>query len=353
MKIQSIYFHNVGPLGDREIHLTSDWDGQIEKQVLLSGPNGCGKSTVLRAVAMLWEALGHWLTQRKPLPKNHFAREWLQRWDGCAVVLHGATDAGPVVGLVFGELAWCAQLQSSLPSVEWIGEGVARTGKPGNPKREVFLPQGDWFTQWSDASKRMALTFEPLGVPNITFLDGEERRWVTPKKRVGEFLAESPRLRWLPRYLPTEDWEGQLEASLINLKLTNEAKFTQVLAHLNAFLFDKHIEPDIPEGSNRLRIKFKEPRKGAGTITLDELSAGEHQVLIMVYLVARWAESGGVVMIDEPDLHLHPSLTSMLLARLENMVQALDGQLWLTSHLPSVWSRYETTGRRVDLGVQT
>jgi ABC-type lipoprotein export system ATPase subunit len=349
MKIQSIHFHNVGPLGDRVIDFTSDWDGQIEKQILLSGPNGCGKSTVLRTIALLWEALEYWLAQRKPLPKNHHAREWLQRWGGCAVVLDGAPAGDPLVGLVFGDLQWCVQLKSGMPGVQWVGEGVARTGKPGNPKRELFLPEGDGFSQWSDASKRMSLTFEPIGVPNITFMDGEERRWVTPKKRVGEFLAESPKLRWLPRYLPTEDWEGQLEASLINLKLTNEEKFEQVLEHLNAFLFDKHIEPDIPEGSNRLRVKFKEARKGV--ITLDELSAGEHQVLIMIYLVARWAEPGGVVMIDEPDLHLHPSLTSMLLARLETMVQKLNGQLLITSHVPSVWSRYETTGRRIELGV--
>lgn len=40
MKIQSIHFHDVGPLGDRVLELKSDWDGEVEKLVLLSGPNG-------------------------------------------------------------------------------------------------------------------------------------------------------------------------------------------------------------------------------------------------------------------------------------------------------------------------
>lgn len=51
--------------------------------------------------------------------------------------------------------------------------------------------------------------------------------------------------------------------------------------------------------------------------SLDELSAGEHQVLILVYLISRWLQPGGIVLIDEPDLYLHPSLVSGLLANLE------------------------------------
>lgn len=350
MKIKSIHFHDVGPLGNQPISLVNDWDDSLEPRVLFSGPNGCGKSTVLRAVAMLWEALGYWLDHRKPLPKSHAAREWLQRWGGCAVVLHSVTADAPDVGLAFGELAWCEGLRAAQPGVSWFAESVARTGKPGNPTRKLSVPAEPWVLAWSEARKKMILSFDKGEFPNVVFLDAEERRWVLPKKRVGEFLADAPKLRWLPRYVATEDWEGQLEASLINLKLTHKAKFEQVLKHLNNFLFDKRIEPEIPEGGNRLRVKFNEPRKGV--ITLDELSAGEHQVLIMIYLVTRWAERGCVVMIDEPDLHLHPSLTSMLLASLENLVSDLNGQLFITSHVPSIWERYETMGRRIELGVQ-
>ena len=71
MKIKSIHFQDVGPLGNQPISLVNDWDDSLEPRVLFSGPNGCGKSTVLRAVAMLWEALGYWLDHRKPLPKSH------------------------------------------------------------------------------------------------------------------------------------------------------------------------------------------------------------------------------------------------------------------------------------------
>lgn len=61
MKIAAIYTQSVGPLPDGEIRFENDWSGEIESNVLITGPNGCGKSTLLRAISLLWRAFGHWL----------------------------------------------------------------------------------------------------------------------------------------------------------------------------------------------------------------------------------------------------------------------------------------------------
>lgn len=348
MKIKSLHFQDVGPLGDQSISLVNDWDDNIEARALLSGPNGCGKSTVLRSVAMLWEALGYWLDQRKALPKSHVAREWLQRWGGCAVVLQGMPADGQVVGLMFGDLAWCESMRVKHKDVAWIGESVARTGKPGNPKREVFVPDAAWVQVWSDTRKRMILSFDKIEFPNVVFLDAEERRWVSPRKNVGEHTAELPGRRWLPKYAVSDDWKDQLEASLITLKTTQLHKYHEVIRLLNGFLSGKEIDPDIQPGESRLRVKLTN-RRGQHH-SLDELSAGEHQVLILLYLLSRWAERGAVVLIDEPDLYLHPSLVGGLLSSLERLVKDLDGQLIITSHSPDIWQRYEASGKRIELG---
>ena len=350
MKIKSIHFHDVGPLGNQPIGLVNDWDDSLEPRVLFSGPNGCGKSTVLRAVAMLWEALGYWLDHRKPLPKSHAAREWLQRWGGCAVVLHGVTADAPDVGLAFGDLAWCEGLRAVQPDVSWFVESVARTGKPGNPTRKLSVPAEPWVLAWSEARKKMILSFDKSEFPNVVFLDAEERRWVLPRKSVGEHVADQPGKRWLPKYIASEDWRDQLEASLITLKTTQLHKYHEVVRLLNTFLAGKEIDPDIAPGENRLRVKLKGKR--GQHHSLDELSAGEHQVLILLFLLSRWAEKGAVVLIDEPDLYLHPSLVSGMLASLEKLVSDLDGQLIITSHSVDIWRRYEATGKRIELGAQ-
>ena len=350
MKISRLFFDELGPLGTQEISLLNDWDDSIESRALFTGPNGCGKSTVLRAVAKLWEAAGYWLDQRKVLPQKNSPREWLQLWGGCAVLIEGLPYLDQPLGLFFGEQTWCEQLHNQHPEICWLGETISRTGKPGAPKRELHLPSGQWLERWAEARRKLILTFEKSAWPNVIYLDAEERRWVTPKRGVGEPKPDDSGLRWLPRYVASDDWKGQLEASLITLKTSQLHTYHSVIRQLNAFLSGKEIDPDIKPGDNRLRVKLKGQR--GQSHLLDDLSAGEHQVLILIYLLARWAEEGCVVLIDEPDLYLHPSLTSGMLASLEQIVAEKQGQLLITSHQPDIWQRYEAVGKRIELGFE-
>lgn len=350
MRIKKLIFHKAGPLRERELDFTNDWRDEIETRILLSGPNGCGKSTVLRAVAMLWEALGYWLDQRKPLPVDHPALAWCTRWGGIAMVLQDCgfgENHDAQIGLIIGEMNWCGTVAGQAEDITWLGESFL-ANKDEKTMFGHYWHDAPWLEQLSDKRKKMILGFEPSTLPNVIFMDAEDRRWVTPKQNIGEMQAEQPQLRWSPRYLASEEWRGQLEASLLNLKITQPRRFTQVIKELNLFLSNKQIETDVKPGSNRLRVKLTDQR--GEYHTLDELSAGEHQVLIMLYLIARWAEKGCIVLIDEPDLFLHPALVGSLLSRIEAMVKKLDGQLIITSHLPEVWRRYENTGCRIELG---
>jgi energy-coupling factor transporter ATP-binding protein EcfA2 len=347
MKINKLIFSSVGPLSHHEIDLTDDWSGETESRILLTGPNGSGKSTILKAVATLWEALGYWLDQRGTLPKSLQAREWLQRWGGSAIVLSEMSFSNRSLGLMFGEANWCGSLQQMYPDVDWIGESISRTGKPGAPKRDLHLSENNWVNELALARKKLVLSFEKAHIPNVIYLDAEERRWVSPKRSVGAVVADEPATRWLPRYLATEDWKGQLEASLIALKTTQLHAFHDAIRRLNQFLIGKEIDPDIRPGENRLRVKIHGQR--GVTHSIDDLSAGEHQSLILIYFVTRWAEEGCVVLIDEPDLYLHPSLVNSLLSSLEKIVSDKQGQLMITSHQPEIWERYERSGKRVEL----
>lgn len=352
MKISTIYTCQVGPLADGAISFENDWTGKIESKVLLTGANGCGKSTVLRGYAMLWDALGYWLDQRKPLPQKHEAKQWLQRWGGMAIVLEDMSDILPPesqqkIGLMFGGMSWCADIQRKHTDIAWIGESIERTGKVGQPKRSLYLPKEKWLDDWSQKRKLMILSADKVAAPNMMYLDAEERRWVTPKRNLTEPLPDVLTQRWLTKYVVTEDWKGQLEASLINLKTTQLRKYHEVIRGLNKFLVGKEIDPDIKAGEGRLRVKIKGERGGRHSI--DELSAGEHQVLILLFLMLRWLQHGGVVLIDEPDLYLHPSLVSPLLETLEKTAAEFNAQLIITSHAVDIWQRYECSGLRLDL----
>jgi energy-coupling factor transporter ATP-binding protein EcfA2 len=350
MRIQAIITQGVGSLPDGEISLDNDWTGSVETRVLFTGPNGCGKSTLLRGIAMLWDALGHWLDQRKILPQKHESREWLQRWGGFAVVLSGLKPSYPEpVLLLFGTQAWRRDALAGYDNVAVIGETFTR-GSIGKPKRELHLPKDEWLEEWGNARKKQILTYEAIDTPNLVYLDAEERRWVSPKRNISEPQPDLLSQRWLTRYLVTDDWKGQLEASLITLKTSQLHLYHEVIRSLNRFLAGKEIDPDIRPGEGRLRVKLHNQR--GIHHSLDDLSAGEHQVLILIYLISRWMQEGAVVLIDEPDLYLHPSIIDHFLSVLERLVDKKDGQLLITSHAVDVWQRYENNGLRVELKLE-
>ncbi|MFS7309345.1 AAA family ATPase [Rahnella inusitata] len=339
MKIAAIYTQSVGPLGDAEISFKNDWTGEVEENVLLTGPNGCGKSTLLRSIAMLWGALGFWLEQSKPLPTTHESRKWLERWKGIAIVIDGLMPLTESrVGLYFGSEEWSGYLSETYKDVEWVGE--SRAGR----KLTLSILEEFWFQQWSQDYQKMVITAEQVSSPNVIYLDAEARRWLTPKKNISSLAQDDLSLRWLATYTPTSDWKGQLEASLFNMKATLPNLYPEMMKNLNQFFSGKFIEEDIQPGQ-RQQVKLA----NGDTHTLDELSSGEHQVLIMLFMVQRWLQPGGVVLIDEPDLHLHPSLVSPLLATLENIIKRRSGQLIITSHATDLWQRYDNLGLRINL----
>lgn len=349
MKIRALYFRNVGPLGKKDIDLIDSWTNEISQFILFSGPNGTGKSLILRMIAMLWEAAGYWLDHQRKMPKTEPACAWLSKWTGCAVVFDEVFEGSGPVGLIFGDAKLFVNLLTKEVPATWIGETVHFTGKPGRPAHNLY---GDFnrspISKWIEKRKKLVLTFDEIATPNLVYLDAEKRRWVPPKRGIGRPAPENPILRWLVRYKATEDWKGQLEASLITLKTSKLQRFHEIIRELNRFLHNKEIDTKIRIGENRLRVKLKNHRDNFHY--LDDLSAGEHQVLIQLYLIHRWLQPGGVVLIDEPDLHLHLSLIPSFLASLESVVKEKQGQLLLTSHLPDIWERYESVGLRISLG---
>ena len=356
MKIKHLFFYNAGPLQQNEINLENDWTNEIEPLVLFTGSNGCGKSSLLKTIAMLWDASGHWLERRKQLPIRHQANDWLCNLDGAAVVFDQIEPFyNQPIGLYYGDKSWIEKLKSDYQNIRWFGETITKTidttrqgEKVYKIKKALNIPNEDWIEDWSRHRQRMILIGDKVDGPNILWLDAEERRWIKPKRNIGESLPEPLNLRWLYRYQASEDWKGQLEASLVNLKITQLQTFHKVIRDLNKFLIGKEIEADIKPGENRLYVKIKNQQ--GYRHTLDWLSAGEHQVLILIYSISRWLQSGGVILIDEPDLHIHPSLINRLVSRIEQLAMEKNAQLILTSHATDLWQRYDNKGKRIILG---
>lgn len=63
---------------------------------------------------------------------------------------------------------------------------------------------------------------------------------------------------------------------------------------------------------------------------LSSLSDGEQQALALMYFASRTSATGGILLIDEPELHLHPSLQQALIEVLRLMSDR--AQVWIATH---------------------
>jgi hypothetical protein len=107
-----------------------------------------------------------------------------------------------------------------------------------------------------------------------------------------------------------------LRESGVALKAGAEGPEAQLRETLRPFLHDKVLDGIEPEGDG-YRIRFR-GRDGA-VVDLDDLSAGEKQGVLFALTFQRLGLSHSIVLIDGPELHLHPSHQAGFLAQLTQL----------------------------------
>jgi ABC-type lipoprotein export system ATPase subunit len=338
MYINRIILRDVRNFKHLDITLRNDWTEQPLKSVLFTGPNGSGKTTLLRAITALWDMFGKWLT-----PLNQFV-EFPAYWINAGLVavelcdfplIEGATSTPNSIWLYFGRSQkHMGDFRASVSQdALLIGDHIAGIEPP-----KIRVPPS-----WNNTDAQKALyswrqkmqvgadNIQPLS--NLIFLEAETRH-ITPSPDETEARAEIP-YQWLVTY----GAKDHIELMLKNLNVRNSDLFKQVSDQISAFLVDKEL--DDFDNLIRLQVRLKDGQ----THYIEELSAGERQCLIMIFMVTRWLMPGGIVLIDEPDLHLHVSLQRHFIHTVEKIVHAREGQLIVTSHSPTLWEEFNERQR--------
>lgn len=130
-------------------------------------------------------------------------------------------------------------------------------------------------------------------------------------------------------YLATLDY-----MDLMRYRLEDDQKDSGYEAISDGFFAatGKRIERPKPASDGSVAI-FVNASEG-NTHNLVLLSSGERETLSLMYLVLRLGARGGILLVDEPELHLHPALQTTILGILDADNQR--AQLWLCTHSPSL-----------------
>jgi hypothetical protein len=125
-------------------------------------------------------------------------------------------------------------------------------------------------------------------------------------------------------YLVTLDYQTFL-ATRQNLSITNDYEVLQ--SAFNSATGKSLLLPqyDPAKGSNievEIPMGHRHP--------LGDLSSGEQEMLAMMYFVRRLSASGGILCIDEPEQHLHPTLQAALFEAMKGLADR--SQVLVVSH---------------------
>jgi AAA15 family ATPase/GTPase len=178
-------------------------------------------------------------------------------------------------------------------------------------------------------------------VANVVYLEPETRHILQAHDQ-GIGAYSEPFSRWLVTYNAVAQWEGHVEGMLRNLKVRDPNWFNQVIEHINQFLRQNGKELTDFDTNLRLTVRL------IGTDSsypIADLSSGEQQCLILIFMVSRWLMDGGVVLIDEPDLHIHGSWQRSLIHELQAIVASKQGQMIITSHSGILSEEYPESRR--------
>ncbi|MFC8869910.1 AAA family ATPase [Streptomyces sp. NPDC057148] len=295
--------------------------------IVISGRNGTGKSTVLAALSLLWE-----------LPENLEPYPLVGPWGETANIkmeisltpderssLSEATKARR------GDIGEC-------PEILHMGLVLTEYDKP---KRVESI----WVETLRSKSFRRTHTFARLtfipseravGRSNLGSVDPDSLSSDTAE-RIRTEAIESVLNKWsnfslnnIPDYLATLDYSAMIAAR----QTGEESKPSEYEEIADSFREATGKELERPSLSREGKIALFVDSLNGNKHAIELLSSGEMEALGLMYMTRRLASAGGVLAIDEPEVHLHPSLQTTILDMIRGAHES--AQLWLCTHSPNL-----------------
>ena len=280
----------------------------IPGHLVLAGPNNTGKTTLLQAIAAWSLGLARWLelgTDNNPR-KNGFPWQDLERAQFSAVALRSF------------DLLWHNRKRS-----EPLEIGVQLDGSPSLAVLEFRFkaqglaevrPRADFPVM---LAKIGGMDFSTTFIPAIAGLNPIERR-LADREAIQDLLGQAR--------------PGEVLRNLLVLA-HNDTDAWRLLNDTLGRMFGIELLP--PSKGASLECEYK--RTGdAATVAFDISTAGSGVLQVLLVLALMLTQRGSVLLIDEPDAHLHLILQKTIYSELRSIAAQRHSQLIVATHSEQV-----------------
>jgi predicted ATP-dependent endonuclease of OLD family len=304
MKVQQLFLRNVRSIKSLDLDFRDPVTGKAMSRIVLAGANGSGKTTILDVIYSLIGAFGRddgeevidWLPMMAKSKETRaqvifsFKEKNVSVWAGHKPVVEA------------GILLWPATSEEKQGKADEITADKLRT------ELGFGAPYGNL----------------------LYFPHGRELSPVT----LSQLTPEETVIFWGYKYESQSQWEGSVESFLVwqnYLDLEDRDKgipasrFSKLIEIVNSVLDSKRIS-HVSKG--RILIETKDGQ----THELYDLSSGEKQLVLLLIEIARYVVSGSIILIDEPEISLHPAWQRGLVAALDKIIEQYDAQVILATH---------------------
>ncbi len=328
MRIREITFKDFRSFrGERRISFVDPVTDTVRPVTVLAGSNGCGKTTVLDAIEAMFAPI---VTLHEPDITKEAEQTGL---------IHLTFELSP------DDLSLPPPSNDVLDTLHKRKPATA-TFSVGRKDLDPDYVAGDVFNE-VEQLVRKSLTLDPL-FDAVRLMEDGKASWhggilYFPHDRRPAVTTGGPieppeeTQEWLFRFTPRDQWQGSLEHLWVWQNYLDLEQSAQDRQHLEPFVksVERVLGRDrrITISKGRVRVPVAWEQDGERPqVGLDQLPSGEQQVLLLFGELARRRRRGAVIMIDEVENSLHPTLQRLVMSNLHRLAREWDAQVIVATH---------------------